>query len=159
MDSWFEWLDLERPQAIFTVLLSVLIPLSIFVGRRNVRVRRLRLLDNLERVLFPAGGARRLPPGFDMIRARYLGAENAYAMEPFRELAPGAGDLPAAHHGVRAGERLRVRLARPARRRLAHRRQGPAAGPADRRRGRQRLCRGHGPRRSGPASSAPTCGR
>ena len=75
MNSWFDWLDLERPQAIFTALLSVLIPLSIFVGRRNVRVRRLRLLDNLERVLFPTGSARRLPPGFDMIRARYLGAE------------------------------------------------------------------------------------
>jgi hypothetical protein len=75
MGDWWDWVDLERPQAIFTVLLSVLIPLSIFVGRRNVRVRRLRLLDNLERVLFPAGGVRRLPPGFDMIRARYLGAE------------------------------------------------------------------------------------
>ena len=74
MSVWLIWF-LERPQAIFTALLSVLIPLSIFVGRRNVRVRRLRLLDNLERVLFPAGGARRLPPGFDMIRARYLGAE------------------------------------------------------------------------------------
>ena len=77
MDDWFNWVDLERPQAIFTVLLSVLIPLSIFVGRRNVRVRRLRLLDNLERVLSPTGGAGRLPPGFDIIRARYLGTENA----------------------------------------------------------------------------------
>ena len=78
MNTWLlQSIDLARPQAIFTVLLSVLIPLSIFVGRRNVRVRRLRLLDNLERVLFPAGGTRQLPPGFDMIRARYLGAENA----------------------------------------------------------------------------------
>src|SRR4051794_27062661 len=73
------WIDLERPQAIFTVLLSLLIPLSIFVGRRNVRIRRLRLLDNLERVLFPAGGPGRLPPGFEMIRARYLGDGNATA--------------------------------------------------------------------------------
>src|SRR5215213_7477077 len=83
MNSWFAWLDLEQPQAIFTALLSVLIPLSIFVGRRDVRVRRLRLLDNLERVLFPAGGARRLPPGFDMIRARYLGAEKTTLWSSF----------------------------------------------------------------------------
>ena len=78
MNTWLlQSIDLARPQALFTVLLSVLIPLSIFVGRRNVRVRRLRLLDNLERVLFPAGGTRQLPPGFDMIRARYLGAQDA----------------------------------------------------------------------------------
>ena len=77
--DWLDWVDLERPQAIFTVLLSVLIPLSIFVGRRNVRVRRLQLLNNFERVLFPASGLRSLPPGFEMIRARYLGAENVTA--------------------------------------------------------------------------------
>jgi hypothetical protein len=74
--NWWNWVDLERPQAIFIVLLSLLIPLSIFVGRRNVRVRRLELLKNLEEVLFPDKAGRRPPPSFEMIRARYLGAEN-----------------------------------------------------------------------------------
>jgi hypothetical protein len=74
MDSvilgWKSVIDLQRPQAIFVVLLSVLIPLSIFVGRRNVRIRRLRLLESLERVLLPAGNAP-LPAGFTTIAARY----------------------------------------------------------------------------------------
>jgi hypothetical protein len=46
MADYLDWVDLERPQAIFIVLLSILIPLSIFVGRRNVRVRRLQLLTS-----------------------------------------------------------------------------------------------------------------
>ena len=74
MDSvilgWKSVIDLQRPQAIFVVLLSVLIPLSIFVGRRNVRIRRLRLLESLERELLPAGNAP-LPAGFTTIAARY----------------------------------------------------------------------------------------
>ena len=32
-------LNLTEPQVIFVVLLSLLMPLSIFVGRRNVRVQ------------------------------------------------------------------------------------------------------------------------
>jgi len=70
-------LNLEQPQAIFILLLSVLIPLSIFVGRRNVRVRRLRMLDNLQTLLFPADGRRGLPPGFAIVRARYLDGRDA----------------------------------------------------------------------------------
>jgi hypothetical protein len=80
LQAWWNWVDLEQPQAIFTLLLSVLIPLSIFVGRRNVRIRRLRLLTNLEHILFPAGGPRSLPPSFEMIRARYLGLDNVTAL-------------------------------------------------------------------------------
>jgi hypothetical protein len=70
-------LDLEQPQAIFILLFSVLIPLSIFVGRRNVRVRRLRTLDNLQTLLSPTDGRRGLPPGFAIIRARYLDGRDA----------------------------------------------------------------------------------
>jgi hypothetical protein len=67
LEAW-----LKEPQAIFTILLSVLIPLSIFVGRRNVRIRRLQLLNRLQEVLFPAAALRRVPPSFEVIRARYL---------------------------------------------------------------------------------------
>ena len=70
--GWASLVDLQRPQAVIVVLLSVLLPLSIFVGRRHVRIRRLRLLRNLEQVLLPASGQGSLPPGFAMIRARYL---------------------------------------------------------------------------------------
>jgi hypothetical protein len=58
------FLDLGQPQVIFVVLLSFLLPLSIFVGRRNVRVRQLRMLDNLDSVLrhVPADDSR--PPWF-----------------------------------------------------------------------------------------------
>lgn len=75
--GWKALTDLQQPQTLFVALLSVLIPLSIFVGRRNVRLRRLRMLQNLERVLLPppAGGCvgqAPLPPGFAMIKARYL---------------------------------------------------------------------------------------
>lgn len=74
--------SLKQPQAMFVLLLSVLVPLSIFVGRRNVRLRRLRMLRNLQRVLPPAPGqgaslsSAAMPgfamPGFAMIEARYL---------------------------------------------------------------------------------------
>ena len=69
------FLDLGQPQLIFVVLLSLLLPLSIFVGRRNVRVRRLRMLDNLESVLkyVPPGSGSFIPPALDLVRARYLG--------------------------------------------------------------------------------------
>lgn len=69
------FLDLGQPQIIFVVLLSVLLPLSIFVGRRNVRVRRLRMLDNLGSMLryVPAESGTFIPPALDLVRARYLG--------------------------------------------------------------------------------------
>lgn len=70
--SWNALIDLQRPQAIFVVLLSVLIPLSIFVGRRNVRIRRLHMLDNLEQALLPTSPNGELPAAFAMIKARYL---------------------------------------------------------------------------------------
>ena len=69
--AWKSIIDLQRPQAVFVLLLSVLIPLSIFVGRRNVRVRRLWLLESLQKVLRPAS-ADALPAGFTTIEARYI---------------------------------------------------------------------------------------
>jgi hypothetical protein len=69
------FLDLGQPQDIFVVLLSLLLPLSIFVGRRNVRVRRLRMLDNLASVLryVPADSGSFIAPALELVRARYLG--------------------------------------------------------------------------------------
>jgi hypothetical protein len=69
------FLNLSEPQLIFVILLSLLLPLSIFVGRRNVRVRRLRMLDNLGGVLkyVPAGSGAFISPALDLVRARYLG--------------------------------------------------------------------------------------
>lgn len=63
--------SLQQPQAVLVALLSVLIPLSIFVGRRNVRIRRLRMLENLRLVLPRAGEWEVLQPSFDMVAARY----------------------------------------------------------------------------------------
>ena len=73
MGGGMRFLNLGEPQAIFVVLLSLLLPLSIFVGRRNVRVRRLRMLDNLESMLryVPAGSGSFIPPALDLVRARY----------------------------------------------------------------------------------------
>ena len=70
------FLNLGQPQVIFVVLLSLLLPLSIFVGRRNVRVRRLRMLDNLAGVLryVPADSGSFIPPALDLVRARYVNA-------------------------------------------------------------------------------------
>jgi hypothetical protein len=75
MDGWMRFLDLGQPQVIFLVLLSLLLPLSIFVGRRNVRVRRLRMIDNLAGVLkyVPAGSGSFISPALELVRARYLG--------------------------------------------------------------------------------------
>jgi hypothetical protein len=79
MDSWWmRFLDLldleEQPQAILVVLLSILLPLSIFVSRRNVRIRRLQMLDNLTHVLsdIPASSGVFIPPALALVRARYL---------------------------------------------------------------------------------------
>jgi hypothetical protein len=68
------FLNLGQPQVIFVVLLSLLLPLSIFVGRRNVRVRRLRMLDNLAGVLrhVPPDSGSFIPPALDLVRARYV---------------------------------------------------------------------------------------
>lgn len=75
MGSEMGFLDLGQPQVIFVVLLSLLLPLSIFVGRRNVRIRRLRMLDNLESVLkyVPADSGSFITPALELVRARYLG--------------------------------------------------------------------------------------
>lgn len=64
-------IDLQ-PQLLLVVLLSVLMPLSIFVGRRNVRIRRLRMLRNLKLALPSIGERDASAPGFAMIEARYL---------------------------------------------------------------------------------------
>jgi hypothetical protein len=68
------FLDLGQPQVIFVILLSLLLPLSIFIGRRNVRVRRLRMLDNLAGVLryVPPESGGFIAPAFDLVRARYI---------------------------------------------------------------------------------------
>ena len=73
MGGWS--LGLGQPQVIFVVLLSLLLPLSIFVGRRNVRVRRLRMIENLESVLryVPADTGSFVPPALELVRARYRG--------------------------------------------------------------------------------------
>jgi hypothetical protein len=66
-----------EPQFIFVILLSLLLPLSIFVGRRNVRVHRLRILDNLARVLnnIPGEGKAASQPALEFVRARYADPE------------------------------------------------------------------------------------
>src|SRR3954447_3647694 len=56
---------------IILTLLGLVMPLSIFVGRRNVRIVRLRMLDNLGSVLNPGAP---LPASFEVIRARYKDA-------------------------------------------------------------------------------------
>jgi hypothetical protein len=75
MGDWTRLLEMGQPQVIFVVVLSLLLPLSIFVGRRNVRVRRLRMIDNLAGVLkhVPADSASFIPPALELVRARYLG--------------------------------------------------------------------------------------
>ena len=73
MDILTNLFNLTEPQVIFVVLLSLLMPLSIFVGRRNVRVRRLQLIDNLGRLLeyLPANGRGFIPPALALVRSRY----------------------------------------------------------------------------------------
>ena len=73
MDILTNLFNLTEPQVIFVVLLSLLMPLSIFVGRRNVRVRRLQLIDNLGRLLeyLPANGRSFIPPALALVRSRY----------------------------------------------------------------------------------------
>ena len=68
------WIASLWPQAILVCLLSVLIPLSIFVGRSHVRLRRLQLLDHLAEVLPSAAGRSRMPGAFTLMRARYAAA-------------------------------------------------------------------------------------
>lgn len=70
--GWESNINVQHPQAIFVVLLSVLIPLSIFVGRRNVRIRRLRLLESWQDLLRPVAANGALPACFTAIKARYL---------------------------------------------------------------------------------------
>ena len=76
MANWTRFLDLGQPQVIFLVLLSLLLPLSIFVGRRNVRVRRLRMIDNLGSVLqhVPRDSGSFIAPALELVRARYVGS-------------------------------------------------------------------------------------
>ncbi|MBV8614237.1 MAG: hypothetical protein JOY66_10765 [Acetobacteraceae bacterium] len=74
--GWISMLSLQLPQLIYVALLSALIPLSIFIARRNVRIRRLRLLTSWENLLRPLADAGGLPACFSAIKARYLdGAE------------------------------------------------------------------------------------
>ena len=76
MDRWMRFLDIGQPQLIFVVLLSLLLPLSIFVGRRNVRVHRLRMIDNLGSVLehVPRESGCFIAPALELVRARYVGS-------------------------------------------------------------------------------------
>ena len=72
---------LGQPQFTFVILLSLLLPLSIFVGRRNVRMRRLQMLDNLAAAFdgIPGDSQAIVPPTLGLIRTRYLdsGAETS----------------------------------------------------------------------------------
>ena len=114
------FLDLGQPQVIFVVLLSLLLPLSIFVGRRNVRVRRLRMLDNLEDVLRHVPADRELHSAGARSGARALSQRpGRRCLAPRSRLAEGGRHLSAAHGHLRAAERLRVRAGRRARRRMA----------------------------------------
>ncbi|MBV9775774.1 MAG: hypothetical protein JO143_01875 [Acetobacteraceae bacterium] len=70
--GWIPMLSLQLPQLVYVALLSVLIPLSIFVARRNVRIRRLRLLTSWEDLLRPLAKNGALPACFTAIKARYL---------------------------------------------------------------------------------------
>ena len=81
MSGWMHLFDVGKPQAILVVLLSLLLPLSIFIGRGYVRVRRLRMIDNLASVLsyLPADSGSFVPPALQLVRSRYLSG------------APGAG--------------------------------------------------------------------
>jgi hypothetical protein len=74
MDTLMSLFSLTQPQVIFVVLLSLLLPLSIFVGRRNVRVRRLHLIDNLGRLLeyLPPSSGSFIAPALRLVRARYV---------------------------------------------------------------------------------------
>lgn len=65
------WISiLKLPQLVYVVLLSLLIPLSIFVGRRNMRVRRIWLLESVQKALSPASNGA-MPASFTAIEARY----------------------------------------------------------------------------------------
>jgi hypothetical protein len=70
---WLEYLNFSKPQVILIFLLSLLLPLSIFVGRRNVRIRRLRIIDNLgeKSKLLPKSNQVFINPAIEFIRARY----------------------------------------------------------------------------------------
>lgn len=91
--SLARFFDLTNPQLILLFLLGLLLPLSIFVGRRNVRIRRRELLEKLIQVLgyaapqADAGGvaatrpAERtdkpaMPPALALAHARYTGIEH-----------------------------------------------------------------------------------
>jgi hypothetical protein len=66
--------DLGFPRLIFVTLLSLLLPLSIFVSRRNVRVRRLAMIDNLADGLDGVAGDGQTvsPASLEFVRARYV---------------------------------------------------------------------------------------
>ncbi|MDF2781381.1 MAG: hypothetical protein K0S96_1185, partial [Geminicoccaceae bacterium] len=61
---------LGQPQFTFVILLSLLLPLSIFVGRRNLRLRRLQMLDNLAAAFdgIPGDSQAIVPPTLGLIR-------------------------------------------------------------------------------------------
>lgn len=87
-----EWIsNLFMPQTLLLVLLGLLLPLSIFIGRRNVRIRRRELLEKLIAVVQKASGTAELPPALELARARYthVEAEGAGAQRRGGGLAAG----------------------------------------------------------------------
>ncbi len=79
---------LGQPQIVLVLLLSLLLPLSIFVGRRNVRLGRRRLIEHLEEVLGCPEDGGKLPPALELIRMRYLdcGAGGARILAWLKEI-------------------------------------------------------------------------
>lgn len=81
-------LELRQPQYIFVAVLSLLVPLSIFVGRRYVRVRRSRLLKSLQDALngMPAGSRSYIEPQLRLMHARYAVSSDHRSIGFLKEL-------------------------------------------------------------------------
>lgn len=67
------YFNFSKPQGIFIFLLSLLLPLSIFVGRRSVRMRRLCIINSLNDKIeyLPEHNQTFVRPAIELIRARY----------------------------------------------------------------------------------------
>ena len=73
LEALLMYFNFSKPQGIFIFLLSLLLPLSIFVGRRNVRMRRLCIINSLNAKIdsLPEHNRTFVRPAIELIRARY----------------------------------------------------------------------------------------